>query len=109
MAKEKYFYFDEDGVHQFTVTVKEKRDKTTYTLKYSNSGEWVDEYKGVKIARAIDNGDGFDIKVYFDLEDMSHQSQYFEYLYLLLNSVQKINPNLMSKYKLYKSTDITED
>jgi len=102
--KEKYNIFNEVGSLEFYLYVKKnKDDNTVYTLKHSYEGEWNNIFKGKKIIKVTDTGNGFKIKPYnFNINDMSEDYSGVSYLYLILKCINDIDTDLDCNYSMVK-------
>lgn len=64
--KKKFLVFVDD-IHDYTITSKEKEDKTIYKLFYSKGDQWTSEFKGSKRLTIIE-GD-LDMTIKFATHD----------------------------------------
>lgn len=61
--KEKYLVFDEEGLHEYTITKKEKGNgRYKYVMKRSKGEQWNYHVRGEKLFTIID--DDMDIKIF---------------------------------------------
>lgn len=105
MEKEIYHICEVDGLHQFTVEISEnKLNEKVYTLKTSNSNEWKEDFRDVSLIKATDTGNGIKINALeFNIRNnFEYDYSYFEYLYLIMDFIFKIDKDLSCKYKISK-------
>jgi hypothetical protein len=100
MSKEKYSVIIDDSV-DYTITVKEKKNKKSYTFKRSKSDTWLPHAKGETIFKLIDDGNGIDVDIK-ELEDSYIGYDLFMELTILFNFIRKNESGFQEKYKIIK-------
>jgi hypothetical protein len=105
--KRKYHIRDTAGVHAYTLIVKEINEtkQTKYTLKSSKSDIWAQHFRNTKLITAIDTGNGIVVEALeFQLENVSELDySSFEYLYLLLDCIKKLDDNISENYTIIEN------
>jgi adenine-specific DNA methylase len=101
MSKEKYNVIIDDSI-DYTITVKEKKDNTSYTFKRSKSDTWLPNAKGVTIIKAIDDGNGVDI----DIKEFEGTYVGYDILFelkVLLDFIHDSAKGVKETYKIVKN------
>ncbi len=104
MDNKKYIAFNQEGEHEFNITVEVVDEGTKYSLFASNNGIWTEKTKGELFLSMIDTGHGIE----FDRGIKSMDYAVLSYARLLLNFYEFLDVNIKDKYKIFEANVVAE-
>lgn len=100
----KYIALNQEGEHEFNITVEVIDKGTKYSIFASNNDIWTEQTKNELLLSMIDTGD--DIK--FDRRIRTMDYEVVQYVRILLQLEVFLDTNLKDKYKLIEENVIIE-
>jgi hypothetical protein len=99
-----FIVLNEDGEHEYDITVEDTDEGTKMTLSLSNSQTWTESSRGEKRMTLLDNGNG----IY-----LNHKVKHMDYaeafeLMLLLNFNRNVGNQSESKYSVMEAIPLFE-